>query len=49
MDEKMPAPPTPLPGRKLPQLRIGSARCDGLLRAVTVSCAGCEKSSLRMA
>ena len=26
-----PAPPTPLPGRKLPHLRIGSAVCDGIV------------------
>src|SRR6266403_773212 len=44
-----PAPPTPLPGRKLPHLRIGSAVCDGLFRIVSVSCRGRRKTSWRTA
>src|SRR5258706_5115140 len=32
-----PAPPTPSPGRNDPNLRIGSASCEGLLRIVSVS------------
>jgi glycosyltransferase involved in cell wall biosynthesis len=32
-----PAPPTPLPGKKLPHFRIGSAVCEGLFRIVSVS------------
>src|SRR6202043_2494900 len=43
------APPTPLPGRKLPHWRIGSAVCDGLLRMVSVSCFGRRNMSWRIA
>jgi hypothetical protein len=43
----MPAPPTPVPGRNEPSLRIGSAVWLAPLRNVSVSRAGSWKSAWR--